>query len=165
MEYFYLDIGPMIRRLRQNPTEFELRDKGIHHRPSSIRFILMGDGNDRIVARCNGIEFPISRDQSAILRAALAAWREVYCRPPIDPDTGRLVTQVGRELARLFGPKAQWRQLISVMFAWFDISAWQRHRRDARPKLRVISSLSEDTTLPAGAPPVPQSTRGKRLSA
>ena len=58
--------------------------------------------------------------------------------------------QGGRELARLFVAKAQWRRLIGAMFAWFDISARRRHKRGSRPNLRLISSISKDTTLPAG---------------
>lgn len=151
MEYFYLDIGPMVRRLRQNPTEFELRDKSICHRPSSIRFTLTGNGNDRIIARCNGIEFPISREQGAVLRTALATWTETYCRPSMDHGGSRRVIQGGRKLARQSVAKAQWRRLIGAMLALFDISARRRRKRGSRPNLCLISSLSEDTKLSAGA--------------
>ena len=166
MDYFYLDIGPMIRRLRQNPTEFELRHDCIHHRPSGHRLILIRDSKHHIVARCNGVEFPIIPEQSSILRAALANWEEVYWHPLIARKiAGRRITQISRELARLSEAKAQWRKIVRAIFAWFDISARQQQRRSSRPNLRVISSLSEDTELASGAPPAPQSSREKQLSA
>jgi hypothetical protein len=53
MEYFYLDASPMIRALRQSPSEFELRNKCLRHRPSHHWLAFDSKNTARLFARCN----------------------------------------------------------------------------------------------------------------
>ena len=160
--YVYLDVGPIIRRLRQNPSEFEMRGAGVHHRPSWPRLTLMRNRNDRIVALCHRIEFPISREQSAVLKAALGTWEEIYWRPLIARKTAERritqicwrIAQICHELTRLFKRKTPSRQAFSAKFAWFGIGSRQWRRRGSRPHLRIVSSLPEETAASASLSPV-----------
>jgi len=152
MDYFYLDLGPMIRRLRQHPSEFYLRYDSVHHRMSGCRLTRIRNRTNRLVACCNGVEFPIVPDQSSILAAALANWEEVYWRPLVArKNSGRRLTSISSGLAVRCGPNTRWRQRIGAMCAWFSIRGWQQHRRVSRPNFHVISSLSGDTGPPAVA--------------
>jgi hypothetical protein len=152
MDYFYLDIGPMIRRLQQNPSEFELRYDRLCHRPSRHQLAVHRIGKGRVVARCNCVEFPIRREQGAALSVAIESWEECYWRPLVERKAAeRRMTWINRELTRFF-VKAHWLLAIDAIFARLGISAWERQRRISKPRLRIVSSSPDDLKLPAGVP-------------
>jgi hypothetical protein len=106
MEY-YLDAAPMIRSLSDNPSEFEMDHDGIRHRPSRhwLRFDV--DGNAELMARCNCVELPISRQQSEELRVAVAAWQHTYWRPLMAREAAeRRVAEINRAFAEHSGRAA-----------------------------------------------------------
>jgi hypothetical protein len=145
MEYFYLDIGRMIRRLQQRPDEFAIRNRCIQHRATRHRLIFERDGNGRVVARCNRVDFPVSREQGIALRVAVENWEGLHSRPPIARDPiGRATRWVNSALARYFGPGARWRQAIDAAWAWVAVTVGTRSRPSSKPSLRIVSARAED---------------------
>jgi len=170
MDYFYLDIGPMIRLLRQNPGEFELRHDRVHHRPSRLQLALRRNDDGRIVARCNSVEFPINHEQGVALRAAIENWEECYWRPQTARKApGRHVTRhltlINRRFGSYFALNAKWHRTIAAVVAWFGNSARARNRWDTKPHLRLVSSLPDDVLLRTGLPRRPQPGRTDSSSA
>lgn len=152
MDYFYLDIGPMIRRLQQNPSEFEMRYNRLCHRPSRHQLAVHHIGRGRVVARCNFAELPIRREQGAALSVAIASWEECYWRPLVERKAAeRQLTWINRKLPRFF-VKAHWPQAIDAIFSWLGISAWERPQRVSKPRLRIVSSSADDLKSRAGVP-------------
>ena len=106
MDYYFIDASPMIRALRQNPSEFEMRYNCVRHRPSRHWLGFDPNGTARLSAHCSCAEFPISAEQSAELRAAVANWKEIYWRPLMAREAAaRRVAEINREFARHFQPK------------------------------------------------------------
>jgi hypothetical protein len=152
MDYFYLDIGPMIRRLQQNPSEFEVRCNRLRHRPSRHQLAVHRIGKGRIVARCSCIEFPIRREQGAALSVAIANWEEGYWRPLVERAAAeRRMTWINQKLARFF-MKARWLQAIDATFAWLGISPREQPQRVSKPRLRIVASSPDDLKSRAGLP-------------
>ena len=145
MESFYLDIGPMIRRLQQDPSEFEIRRNCIRHRPSRHRLIFERLASGRIAARCNCVEFPISREQGVALRVAIESWEERCSRSVSAADpVERLANCVNSALARCFGPGTRWRQALDAAWAWVVVTVAARSRPRSKPRLRIVSARPED---------------------
>lgn len=142
MEYFYLDASPMIRALRQSPSEFELCYKHIRHKPSCHWLAFDPCGTAVLCGRCNAASFPITREQTAQLRSAVATWLETYWRPLMTRQTAaRQVAEnrAGRGIARHLRPKSRWRRAMAVALTWLEGGPSQPHDRVARSHLRVVS--------------------------
>jgi hypothetical protein len=158
MDYFYLDIGPMIRKLQQNPSEFEIRENRIRHRWSRHRLTFERDGKGQIVARCNRVDFSVNREQGVALRVAIGNWEDLYPRSAIPRDpVGRLTKWVNSALSRYFWPGNRWWQTIHTVLARVAAITVQRPRPVRRHHLRIVSSRTGDTGLagdpPGGTPP------------
>jgi hypothetical protein len=159
MDDLYLDAGPMIRALNDDPEAFESRCNCLHHRPSRHWLSFDAKGNARIFARCSCAELPFSPEQSAELRTAVSNWKETYWRPLIAREAaGRRVAEINREFARHFGPKTRWRRALDAVAAWFGIRA-------SEPHFHIDPSLPEDAELHAAAPPEPESNQDELISA
>jgi hypothetical protein len=166
MEYFYLDIGRMIRRLQQKPDEFEIRNKCIQHRPTRHRLIFERDGKGRIVARCNRVDFPVSREQGVALRVAVENWEGLYSRPPIASDPiGRLLRWINPALARYFGPGTKWRQAIDAAWAWVAVTVTTRSRPSPKPRLRIVSARADDAGFPGDTCGETRAERDQKIAA
>lgn len=149
MDDLYLDAGPMIRALNEDPEAFETRGNCLHHRPSRHWLSFDAKGNARIFARCSCAELSISPEQSAELRTAVANWKETYWRQQIArAAAARRVAEINREFARHFGPKTRWRRALDAVAAWFGVRA-------SEPHFHIDPSLPEDAELHAAAPPAP----------
>jgi hypothetical protein len=145
MTDFYLDAGPMIRALQEDPNDFERRHDCVCHLPSRHWLAFDADGNARIFARCSCSELPINRQQSLELRAAVAKWEETYWRPlRARQAAARRVAEINREFARHFGPKSWWRRAIDVFLIRFGTGATE-------PRFHIDPSLPEDRELLAAA--------------
>jgi hypothetical protein len=165
MNYFYLDVGPMILALRQKPSEFEIRYDRLRHRPSRHLLAFHRNVGGRIVARCNCTEFPIRPEQAAALSAAISNWERSYWRPLMAREAAeRRMTWINLISARDFGVTALWHQAIAAIRAWFGIGVRVRRRRISKPHLRVLSSLPDDPNSDAGAPPGAPTSRDNRSS-
>jgi hypothetical protein len=159
MEYFYLDVSPMIRALQQNPSEFEMRYNCVRHRPSRHWLGFDPNGNARLSAHCSCAEFPISSEQSAELRTAVANWQETYWRPLMVREAAeRRVAEINREFARHFAPKTWWRRAVETALAWFGFRA-------PEPHFHIDPTLPEDADLHPGLPPVPACDQEEVISA
>jgi hypothetical protein len=146
MNNLYLDAGPMIRALREDPSDFERRHNCVRHRPSRHWLAFDTDGNARIFARCSCTELPINREQSVELRAAVAKWEETHWRPLRAREAAaRRVAEINREFARHFGPKSWWRRAIEAVLIRFSTDATE-------PRFHIDPSLPEDRELSAAAP-------------
>jgi hypothetical protein len=159
MDVFYLDAGPMIRALSEDPEAFEIRRNCLRHRPSRHWLIFDANGNARIFARCSCAELPISREQSKQLREAFAVWEETYWRPLVAREAAqRRVAEINREFARHFGPKTWWQRAVDTGLAWFGIRA-------SEPHFHIDPSLPEDAELRADAPSARGSSQHEPISA
>jgi hypothetical protein len=158
MEY-YLNASPMIRALQQNPSEFELRYDCVRHRPSRHWLGFDPNGNARITARCNCAQFPISPEQSAELRTAVANWKETYWGPLMVREAAeRRVAEINREFARHFAPKTRWRRGVEAVLAWFGCRA-------PEPHFHIDPTLPEDADLRRDPPAAPASAQDEMISA
>jgi hypothetical protein len=164
MDYFYLDIGPMIRRLQQDPREFEIRQNCIRHRRGRHRLAFERDGKGQIVVRCNRVDFAITREQSVALRVAIENWEALYPRSLIPRDpVGRLTSWVNSALARCIGPSTRWWETIYAVLARVAvITVPRRFRPVPRQRLRIVSSRTGDSSFPADAPGGTRSARCQR---
>jgi hypothetical protein len=159
MDVFYLDAGPMIRALSENPEAFEIRRNCLRHRPSRHWLIFDANGNAHIFARCSCAELPISREQSKQLREVFTVWEETYWRPLMARETAeRRVAEINREFARHFGPKTRWQRAVDAVLEWFGVRALQ-------PRFHIDPSLPEDAELHAGPPLAAGSSRNELTSA
>lgn len=157
MDYYFIDASPMIRALRQNPSEFEMRYNCVRHRPSRHWLGFDPNGTARLSAHCSCAEFPISAEQSAELRAAVANWKEIYWRPLMAREAAaRRVAEINREFARHFQPKTPWRRVVDAVLAWSGISASHFH---------IDPSLPEDAELCADPPPPTEPSQHELISA
>jgi len=102
----YLDIGPVLIALREQPTEFELRGAKLRHVPSRHQFGFTGKGRAVISrTRCDCAQLTISSRQSAALRAAIDDWAAVYWQPlQAHRAEVRRVARINRDFARHFRP-------------------------------------------------------------
>jgi hypothetical protein len=152
MVYFYLDVGPMIRRLQQKPDEFAIRHNCVHHRPSRHRLILARDDMGRIVARCNRTEFPLGREQGIALRAAIENWQHLYpCLPVARDPVSRVTNCVYATLTRYFGPNSGRRQAMDTVWAWVTVAFGARSRPTPKPQLRLVSLGADEAERAADA--------------
>jgi hypothetical protein len=151
MEYFYLDIGPMIRRLQQKPEEFEIRNKCIHHRPTRHRLVFERDGKGRFVAHCNRVDFPISREQGVALRVVIENWEDLCshaltARDPI----ARLMRWANSVLPQYCGSSTRWRQALNAAWTWVAVAVGRPSRASPKPRLRIVAAQAGDPEFPAG---------------
>lgn len=103
---YYLDARPMIRALYEEPEEFEIRRNCLRHRPSKHWLIFDDDGNARILARCDCMVLPVSREQSEDLHEAAVTWETSYWQPLLArAATERRVAEINREFNRHFQPR------------------------------------------------------------
>jgi hypothetical protein len=163
MDYFYLDIGPMIRRLQQNPSEFEIRRNCIRHRPSRHRLVFDRGGRGRIAAQCNRVEFPVSRDQGVALRVAIENWQHHCSRPLVARDpVAQATSWVYLAFSRYLGLSTRWRQALDIVFRWVVIVA-QGSRPAPRTRLRIVSLRTDDARSDGGVSHETRSRRGQKV--
>jgi hypothetical protein len=164
MEFFYLDIGAMIRRLQQHPDEFEITPNCIRHRPSRHRLSFQRDGNGRIVARCNSSALPVSREQGMALRVAISNWEGFSRQPSIAARRPSARADcVKSATIRYFMVEIRWRQAIKAVRPWFTINLLRR-RHVSRPDLRIVSSRPEGALARADTSGAASQQREQRLS-
>jgi hypothetical protein len=145
MQEPHLDAGPMIRALRDSPGDFERRYNCIRHLASRHWLGFDANGNARILACCSRAELPISSDQSAELRAAVAQWEETYWRPLVAGHAAtRRVAEINREFARHFGARSRWRRAVDAVLRRFGIGA-------AEPRFHIDPSPPEGREFLAAA--------------
>jgi hypothetical protein len=116
---YYLDASPMIRALSESPSEFEMEGNFVRHKPS--RHVLKFDvhGNAQLVARCNCSQLPISQQQSDELRAAVAAWMDVYWRPLMARQAAeRRVGEINRAFGEHFRPRGILRRTLDAVLSF-----------------------------------------------
>jgi hypothetical protein len=112
---YYLDASPMIRALYEEPEEFEIRRNCLRHRPSKHWLIFDDDGNARILARCDCMVLPVSREQSEELHEAAITWEASYWQPLITlAATERRVAEINRKFAGHFRPR-RWRAVVDAV--------------------------------------------------
>lgn len=154
MDDFYLDAGPMIRALSEDPEAFEIYRNCLRHRPSQHWLIFDAEGNGLIFARCSCAELPISREQSKQLREAFASWEDTYWRPLMAREAAeRRVAEINREFARHFASKTHCRRTVDAVLAWFGVRGSER-------RIHVDPSLPEEAELRGGPPPAARSNGG-----
>jgi hypothetical protein len=138
---YYLDAGPMIRALSEDPGAFEIRRNCVRHRPSRHWLAFDIDGTARIFARCDCAILPVNREQSEQLQAAVAHWEESYWRPLLAQAAAeRRVAEINRGFAKHFGPPSKARQLRDAIRAIFGIGPRQS-------RMHIDPSLPEDEEL------------------
>jgi hypothetical protein len=151
----YLNAGPMIRALSDDPSSFEMRRNCVFHRPSRHLLTFDPDGNAHILARCDCAELPVTRNQSERLLAAVNDWQENYWRPLLAREAAeRRVAEINREFASHFAPRRRWRRAVDRVLAAFGLARTQ-------PQFRIDPGLPEDADL---APPCPASAQDADLS-
>ena len=112
----YLDVSPMIRALWEAPETFETDGYFVYHRPSRHWLRFDAQGNARIAARCNCAELPVSREQSDLLRAAIAVWQQTYWRPLLAREAAeRRVAEINRAFAKHFRPRSRLRRVFDAV--------------------------------------------------
>ena len=112
---YYLDARPMIRALYKEPEEFEIRRNCLRHRPSKHWLVFDDEGNARILARCDCMVLPVSREQGQELHEAAVTWEASYWQPLLARAAAeRRVAEINREFAGHFRPR-RWRAVIDAV--------------------------------------------------
>lgn len=120
---YYLDARPMIRALYEEPEEFEIRRNCLRHRPSKHWLIFDDEGNARILARCDCMVLPVSREQSEELHEAAVTWEASYWQPLLAHAAAeRRVAEINREFAGHFGPRRRWRAVIDAVRSFLGLA-------------------------------------------
>jgi hypothetical protein len=111
----YLDATPLIRALRENPDEFDMRDGQIVHRASD-HALVFDLGSARLFAGCSCAELPISRAQSEEILLAATIWETTYWRPRAAVEAAKQhVAEINRMFAAHFRPRTPWRRAMDVV--------------------------------------------------
>jgi hypothetical protein len=153
----YLDLSPMIRALRESPTEFEMEGNFVRHRPS--RHVLKFDvhGNAQLVARCNCSQLPIRQQQSNELRAAVAVWMDVYWRPLMTRQAAkRRVVEINQAFAEYFRPRGKFRRAFEAVLSFLGLD-------HSGSFCRADPSLPEDDELRARPTAATQEPKPREL--
>jgi len=114
----FLDLTPMIRAIRERPSEFDMRGGDLHHLPSRhlVRFDLQGDA--RIYARCECSQLAVRREQSLEMQEAFQIWTETYWKPlQARQAAERRVAEINRQFAAHFRPPGRWWRLLASLRA------------------------------------------------
>jgi hypothetical protein len=112
----YLDATPLIRALRENPDEFDMRNGQIVHRASCHALVFDLDGSARLFAGCSCAELPISQAQSEEILVAATVWETTYWRPLAALEAAkRHVAEINRAFAAHFRPRTPWRKAMDAI--------------------------------------------------
>lgn len=154
----YLDARPMIRALYEEPSAFEMRRNCLRHRPSRHWLVFDSDGNARILARCDCMVLPVSREQSEQLHEAAAIWEQSYWQPLLAHAAAeRRVAEINREFADHFRPRRRkWRAVLEALRSLFGLVSRQT-------PFGIDPSLSEYAELHAWRPDAESEAREKEL--
>jgi hypothetical protein len=110
----YLDLSPMLRAMRERPSEFEMHGTYLRHIPSHHLLSFDIWGNARVHARCDCAMLDVSRAQSEEVRAALAGWKIVYWEPHLaQVEAERHAERINREFALHFRP-GMWQRFVAM---------------------------------------------------
>jgi hypothetical protein len=141
----YLDLSPMLQAIREQPGEFEMEKRYLHHIPSGHRLAFDAQGNARVYARCACSELAVQPEQSAEMKAAIASWEETYWRPLVARKAAeRRVAEINRAFAEHFRRRSATRK-------WWDNVVAAVLGREKPFSLETIDpKLPEDSDL---APP------------
>lgn len=96
----FLDINPLIKSLRNRPSDFEWERDWLRHLPSDHRFKVDQDGNVWIDAQCDCAILRVRREQGKEFRNALEIWEAAYWRP----------LKINKEFARHFRSPTWWQR-------------------------------------------------------
>jgi len=136
---YYLDARPMIRALYEEPEQFEIRRNCLRHRPSKHWLVFDDEGNARILARCDCMVLPVSRDQGEELHEAAIAWEASYWQPLLARAAAeRRVTEINREFAGHFRPRRRWRAVIDAVRSLLGLAP-QRSAISVDPSLPELA--------------------------
>jgi hypothetical protein len=89
------------------------------------------DGSARVLARCDCMVLPVSRDQSEELHEAALTWEEAYWRPLLAHVAAeRRVAEINREFAGHFARHRRWKSLVDTVRSLLGLD-----RRRAPPRI------------------------------
>jgi hypothetical protein len=146
-----LDLTPLMTAMRNRPSEFEMQEPWLRHRPSGHSFLIQSGVLIRIEARCGCAELRAEPSQAAEFGRVLDAWIFGYWRPlQIGRAAERRAAEINRQFTAHFRPPSQLARVARRLADAWRAAVQELRRPEPQP---LVIELPREEPQMMAAPP------------